>query len=116
MRTDTTERSKTIDPAANAPDVQFACITDQDRQHAFFWAATTEGFDTLLDVYERVEKLSVKPFEFDDPRIVNEMWVRLAEAQRASGRPMTIMVGSVRDGRWFNWNLETAPCPPVPSC
>ncbi|WP_331720476.1 hypothetical protein OG851_42670 (plasmid) [Streptomyces sp. NBC_00161] len=97
------------------PAVRFAPITDPTRQHAFFWAAPAEAFDALLATWDRDEELTAEPFEFTDPRIVNEMRSWLADAQQESGRPATVMVGSVENGQWVKWNLETVPRPPVPA-
>ncbi|MGW3200046.1 AAA family ATPase [Streptomyces sp. NPDC001118] len=103
-------------PVSDAlPEIRFAVITDPDRRHAFFWAAPAEAFDGLLAAWNREEGLTAKPFEFTDPETVAETRAWVADVQRDSGRPGTVMVGSVENGQWVNWHLPTAPRPPVPS-
>ncbi|MFI2764895.1 AAA family ATPase [Streptomyces echinatus] len=100
---------------SDLPAVRFACITDPTTRHVFFCATTTETFDDLVAAYEREEDLTVQPWEFTDPRIIAETRAWVADAQRDSGRPPMVMVGSIEDGQWVNWNLPTVPRPPVPS-
>lgn len=98
------------------PGIRFACITDPTRQHAFFWATRTEDFDRLLAAYASDEELTAAPFEFTEPQIVaaTQEWVA-DNARQDNGRPQMVMVGSVENGAWVNWNLSTVPRPPVPS-
>ncbi|MGW2725368.1 AAA family ATPase [Streptomyces sp. NPDC001492] len=97
------------------PEIRFAVITDPDRRHAFFWAAPAESFDRLLAAWNRDEDLTAKPFEFTDPKTVAETRAWVADVQRSSDRPAMVMVGSVENGQWVNWNLEAVPRPPVPT-
>ncbi|MFJ3811537.1 hypothetical protein ACIPWE_34885 [Streptomyces sp. NPDC090073] len=34
---------------------------------------------------------------------------------RADSKPPMVMVGSIENGRWVNWNLAGVPTPPVPT-
>lgn len=112
--TELSDRSRTV-PIDTLPEIRFAVITDPDRRHAFYWAAPTESFDTLLTIWNRDEDMTAVPFEFTDPQLVTETRAWVADAQRKNGRPSTVMVGSVENGRWVNWNLPAVPRPPVPA-
>ncbi|MFJ4879984.1 AAA family ATPase [Streptomyces sp. NPDC088745] len=96
------------------PEVRFAVLTTSDRRHAFYWAAPAESFDQLLTVWNREEDITAAPFEFTDPELVAETQAWIARTRQESGRLSTVMVGSVEDGRWVNWNLDS-PRPPVPA-
>ncbi|MFF1779888.1 NUDIX domain-containing protein [Streptomyces virginiae] len=95
-------------------DVRFACATSTDGMHAYFWAVAAEDYEGPLAAWGRDEELRVAAFEpFVAPRIVAESQVWLAEQRQESGRPSIVMIGSVEKGRWVNWNLPSAPCPPT---
>ncbi|MET9671240.1 ATP-binding protein [Streptomyces sp. NPDC006475] len=111
-----------VDPAPTGatvsdalPTIRFACITDSERRHAFFCAAASEAFDRLLAAYESDDDLTATPFEFTDPHLISETRKWVADKQRDSDRPATVMIGSVENGQWVNWNLAAVPRPPVPS-
>lgn len=97
------------------PAIRFACITDPTKQHGFFCATTAESFDRLLAAYEREDDLTARPWECSDPRIIAETSAWVADIQREAGRPPMVMIGSVENRRWVNWNLVDAPMPPVPT-
>ncbi|MGW3661310.1 hypothetical protein ACWD6R_39335 [Streptomyces sp. NPDC005151] len=97
------------------PEIRFAVIADPTRRHAFFVATPAEDFDRLVAAYAGERDLTVAPFEFTDPRIVFETQMWVAETRQETGRPPMLMVGSVENGQWVNWNLEALPRPPVPS-
>ncbi|MER6314426.1 ATP-binding protein [Streptomyces sp. NPDC001581] len=103
-------------PAWELPDVRFACVTSPDGAHAYFWAVGPADYEGLLASWARDEELRVAAFEgFTDPRIVIESHAWLTKLQHEGDRPGTVMVGSVEHGRWVNWNLPSAPRPPVPA-
>ncbi|WP_327359785.1 hypothetical protein [Streptomyces sp. NBC_01304] len=96
------------------PTIRFACITDPSGQHAFFCATRVEDFDQLLAAYAEDDELSAVPFEFTDPQVVSATQEWVAYRTEGDHRPM-VMVGSIEDGYWVNWNLSTVPLPPVPA-
>lgn len=103
-------------PTWDLPDVRFACATSPDGTHAYFWAVAPEHYEGLLARWARDEELRVGAFEaFTDPRIIIESQAWLTKQAQESDRPGTVMVGSVEHGRWVNWNLPSALCPPVPA-
>lgn len=97
------------------PEVRFAVVADLERRHAFFVATAIEDFDRLVGTYASERDLTVTPFEFKDPDIVFETQRWVSGTRQETGRPPMVMVGSVENGQWVNWNLEAVPCPPVPS-
>ncbi|AXE28292.1 hypothetical protein C0216_33095 (plasmid) [Streptomyces globosus] len=97
------------------PEIRFAVVTDPDRRHAFFWAAPAESFDGLLAAWNREDDLTAAPFEFTDPQLVAETRAWVAETQRETGRPATVMVCSIENGQWVNWNLAGLPHPLLPT-
>ncbi|UZI34038.1 ATP-binding protein [Streptomyces sp. VB1] len=97
------------------PEVRFAVITDPDRQHAFFVATIAGDLDRLVGAYASERDLTVTPFEFTDPDIVFETQRWVSGTQQETGRSPMLLVGSVENGQWVNWNLEAIPRPPVPT-
>ncbi|GGV54583.1 hypothetical protein GCM10010293_68590 [Streptomyces griseoflavus] len=97
------------------PAVRFARITDATRRHVCFIATTEEHFDRLVASYQREDDLTVEVFKFTDASIVHATRQWLAEEeQKGDGRPSMVMVGSIENGQWVNWNLKTVEHPPVP--
>ncbi|WP_327332946.1 AAA family ATPase [Streptomyces anulatus] len=97
------------------PEVRFAVITDPDRRHAFFMATIAGDLDRLLGAYASERGLTVTPFEFTDPDIVFETQRWVSGTQQETGRSPMLLVGSVENGQWVNWNLGAVPRPPVPA-
>ncbi|MFF9070559.1 AAA family ATPase [Streptomyces sp. NPDC014891] len=100
--------------AAALPEIRFIVITSPDRRHAFYWATPAERFDQMLTLWNREEDITAEPFEFTDPLLVAETRAWIADTQRDTGSPANVMVGSVENGQWVNWNLDV-PRPPVPA-
>ncbi|MFF3876002.1 hypothetical protein [Streptomyces sp. NPDC001978] len=99
---------------APAP-VSFGLITDPTRQHAFFCAVVASEWERFSAAYDRDDELNIEPFEFTDPLIVAQTQDWVAHASKEHGRPPMVMVGSIENGRWVNWNLPELPLPPVPT-
>lgn len=97
------------------PAVRFVRITDPTRRHAFFWASAAEDFDRVLAAYDCDDELTAEPCEFTEPDIIAATQAWLIDQRRENDRPGMVMVGSVENGQWVNWNLEAVPRPPVPS-
>ncbi|MFF2572674.1 AAA family ATPase [Streptomyces sp. NPDC058084] len=100
--------------ADTLPEIRFIVITSPDRRHAFYWATPAEHFNQMLTIWNRDEDMTAEPYEFADPLLVAETQAWIADTQRDTGRPSNVMVGSVENGQWVNWNLD-APRPPVPT-
>ncbi|MFJ4008003.1 hypothetical protein ACIPWL_31805 [Streptomyces sp. NPDC090023] len=96
------------------PAVRFARITDAARRHAFLIATAEEHFDRLVAAYQREDDLTVEAFEFTDASIVHATRQWVAEEEQRDGRPSMVMVGSIENGQWVNWNLKAVERPPVP--
>ncbi len=97
-------------------EIRFACVTSPDGVHAFFWAVAAQDYEDLMAVWGREEDNRLAAFEeWSDPDIIDASQEWLASQKRQRGGRGVVMVGSVENGRWVNWNLESVPCPPVPA-
>lgn len=95
--------------------VRFARITEPTGQHVFFYAVDATEWDRFRAAYDG-EALGVEQFDFADPQITTatEAWV--AAKTREHGKPPAVMVGSIENGRWVNWNLADVPPPAAAAC
>lgn len=96
--------------------IRFGRITDPTGQHVFFYAVHATEWDRFRACYDRDEVLSIEPFGFTDPQITaaTEAWVDAATQDEA--KPAVVMVGSIENRRWVNWNLADVSPPPVAAC
>lgn len=95
--------------------IAFGRITDPTRQHQFFWAVPAADWNQFRAIYDADELLTIEPFQFTDPDIVaaTEAWID--EGANDSNKLPAVMVGSIENGRWVNWNLTDVPKPPIPA-
>lgn len=95
--------------------IRFGRITDPTRTHQFFWAVAATDWDRFRACYDREEDLTIEPFEFTDPQITTETadWIDASTSEH--GKSPAVMVGSIENGHWVNWNLTDLPVPPIPA-
>lgn len=91
--------------------IRIGRITDPTGQHVFFYAVYAAGWDRFRAIYDRDELLSIEPFEFTDPLFSDTAEEWLDARTPEAGKPVMVLIGSIENKRWVNWNLPDVPKP-----
>ncbi|MGC2997411.1 hypothetical protein ACPF8X_03140 [Streptomyces sp. G35A] len=105
------------DPAFHETPIQIGRLTDRATgKHQFFWATFASEWDRFATAHREAGEVHVERFEFTDTRITDATAEWLATLAQEKGQPgVCVLVGSIEDGHWANWNLTDVPAPPIPA-
>lgn len=101
--------------ASTSRDVRYVRIADPTGRHVVFTATFACNVDALMGRWNREPDMEATAFDFDDPQVAGEACIRLMNIERESSKPSMVMIGSIENGHWVNWELAGTPAPPVPN-